>query len=131
MKLNQKQLSALKRAIDARHEELLGEVRADVSRARDEAGAARAGEVSDTKDQAAAEQAVRVNVAETQLDLDELGQIQAARARLESGTFGVCTDCGGDIPYERLRAQLVALRCVDCQRVNEEATAKKTSGVGR
>lgn len=130
MKLNQKQLDALKRAIDARQEELVAEVRADVSRSRDEAAGTQAGEVSDSKDQASVEQAVRLNVAELLLDLDQLSQVQAARTRLESGTFGVCTDCGGDIPYERLRAQLAALRCVDCQRINEEAIAQ-TPGVGR
>lgn len=130
MKLNEKQLNALKRAIDARQEELVAEVRADVSRSRDEAGGARAGEVSDTKDQASAEQAVRLNVAELDLDLDQLSQIQAARTRLECGSFGVCTDCGSNIPYERLRAQLVALRCVDCQRINEQAIAQMP-GVGR
>jgi DnaK suppressor protein len=130
MKLNQKQVDALKRAIDARQEELVAEVRADVSRSRDEAAGRQAGEVSDSKDQASAEQAVRLNVAELLLDLDQLSQVQAARTRLESGTFGVCTDCGGDIPYERLRAQLAALRCVDCQRLNEEAKAQMP-GVGR
>ena len=130
MKLNQKQLDALKRAIDARQEELVAEVRADVSRSRDEAVGTQAGEVSDSTDQASAEQAVRLNVAELLLDLDQLSQVQAARTRLETGTFGVCTDCGGDIPYERLRAQLAALRCVDCQRINEEATAQ-TPGAGR
>lgn len=37
------------------------------------------------------------------------------RLRREDGRFGACTACGADIPFDRLRAQPMAARCVGCQ----------------
>jgi len=45
----------------------------------------------------------------------ELDDIQAAQARLETGSFGVCEDCGGAIPLPRLRALPWARHCLGCQ----------------
>ena len=45
----------------------------------------------------------------------ELDEIQAAQARLETGSFGVCEDCGGAVPLPRLRALPWARHCVGCQ----------------
>ena len=45
----------------------------------------------------------------------ELDEIQAAQARLETGSFGVCEDCGGAIPLPRLRAVPWARHCLGCQ----------------
>ena len=45
-----------------------------------------------------------------------LVQIDAALARIEAGTFGTCTNCGKQIPEERLEARPWASLCIDCQR---------------
>ncbi len=45
----------------------------------------------------------------------ELSAIDAAIKRIEAGTFGLCTDCGVDIPTARLHANPAAMRCVACQ----------------
>lgn len=45
----------------------------------------------------------------------ELADVQRALERMEHGEYGVCVDCGGTIPVERLRIQPTALRCVPCQ----------------
>jgi RNA polymerase-binding transcription factor DksA len=44
----------------------------------------------------------------------ELTAIRSALRRLEIGTFGVCTRCGGPIALGRLRALPWAPTCVDC-----------------
>jgi DnaK suppressor protein len=44
-------------------------------------------------------------------------RLQAALAAIEAGTYGVCVDCGAEIPEGRLRALPDAVRCVPCQRV--------------
>jgi DnaK suppressor protein len=41
----------------------------------------------------------------------ELGQIDAALTRMDEDDFGVCVDCGMDIPLERLEALPYAIRC--------------------
>lgn len=38
----------------------------------------------------------------------------AALARLDSGDFGYCEDCGECIPAKRLELDPTARRCVDC-----------------
>ena len=43
-----------------------------------------------------------------------LGEIDAALARVEAGTYGTCTQCGGQIPEERLELRPFASRCVAC-----------------
>jgi RNA polymerase-binding protein DksA len=45
-----------------------------------------------------------------------LAQIDAALARIEDGTYGICTNCGTEIAPERLEARLWAELCIDCQR---------------
>ena len=49
----------------------------------------------------------------------ELDEIQAAQARLETGSFGVCENCGGTIPLPRLRAVPWARHCLGCQLKDE------------
>ena len=48
-----------------------------------------------------------------------LVDIDAALTRIEDGTYGVCTDCGKQIPEERLEARPWATLCIDCQRKRE------------
>lgn len=45
----------------------------------------------------------------------EVGQIDAALSRIDAGTYGVCVDCGEDIPVERMRVLPFALRDADCE----------------
>jgi DnaK suppressor protein len=46
---------------------------------------------------------------------DRLRLIDQALARVENDTYGICAECGEDIPLERLKALPFALLCVDCQ----------------
>jgi DnaK suppressor protein len=48
--------------------------------------------------------------------------IEAALERLESGDYGICGECGGEIDIARLRIIPYALCCRDCQ---EEMEARK------
>jgi RNA polymerase-binding transcription factor DksA len=58
--------------------------------------------------------------AELSRDQDELRDIEAARRRLADGSYGICTDCGVDIGFERLHAEPEAARCIECQRRHEK-----------
>ena len=42
-------------------------------------------------------------------------QIRTALARLDAGTYGLCTLCGGAIPAARLDAVPHAASCLSCQ----------------
>lgn len=44
----------------------------------------------------------------------KLALIQAAFLRLEEGTYGVCVDCGGEIPFQRLFVFPEGPTCSSC-----------------
>lgn len=44
----------------------------------------------------------------------EEARLNAALTRIETGDYGLCEECGEDIPAARLRLDLAALRCVSC-----------------
>ena len=50
---------------------------------------------------------------------DELRRIDEALARMEQGEYGVCAECGEDIPKKRLEAQPYSILCVECQELLE------------
>ncbi len=41
-------------------------------------------------------------------------QIDIALERMEEGTYGVCVDCGNEIPRARLEVRPLSVRCVEC-----------------
>ncbi|MFZ5567044.1 MAG: TraR/DksA family transcriptional regulator [Pseudomonadota bacterium] len=45
----------------------------------------------------------------------ELDAIDAALRRIETGDYGICTDCGTEIPDARLQAAPETPRCIVCQ----------------
>ena len=118
--LTDEQLQGLRNRLDSRETELLAEVRAK----RPEAGPSPSREphdqVEDLGEQG--EQRIREAVAqaEQERDVDELRQIAAAKERLARGEYGVCVDCGVDIPYARLQAQPAAARCIPDQERYEQ-----------
>ena len=45
----------------------------------------------------------------------QLSEIDAALARIEKGIYGVCAQCGKDIPAARLEFRPSSIYCVDCK----------------
>jgi DnaK suppressor protein len=54
-------------------------------------------------------------------DKQRLMDIQMALNAIDNGTYGICAQCGKEIPEERLRANPAAILCVPCKN-NEEST---------
>lgn len=50
---------------------------------------------------------------------ENLGRIDAAFARMDAGTYGICTRCGAAIPPERLEAMPDAELCIVCKEWEE------------
>jgi len=46
-------------------------------------------------------------------------KIKEALGRLDSGTYGICEDCSGEIPLARLEALPFATQCIHCKRKAE------------
>jgi RNA polymerase-binding protein DksA len=48
-----------------------------------------------------------------------LAEIDRALKRIEEGTYGICNNCGREIPVERLDAYPWAELCIECKREAE------------
>ncbi len=49
-----------------------------------------------------------------ELAVEEIAQIKLAIARIDAGTYGLCSECGEEIGEPRLRALPNATKCVKC-----------------
>lgn len=52
-------------------------------------------------------------------DLALQGQISRAMTRLNAPDYGICTDCGAAIAFDRLQLEPWAERCVPCESARE------------
>jgi DnaK suppressor protein len=114
------QRAQLKELLELRQHEL------DQRLARELGGGSRAAHArevllqdSDDAPQRAADR--EVDLVRSDAELRELGAVSQALKRLDSAEFGLCTDCGRAIAFDRLKAEPWALRCVACESVRERA----------
>ncbi len=63
---------------------------------------------------------LEVAAALTDREQRELEAVTAALKRLEGGAYGRCVDCGADIPFDRLKVEPWAERCVPCASRREQ-----------
>jgi len=120
MPLKRRQIIELAYAMTGRRNTLVDEIRRDVERTRAEPYASIAGATPDIGDQAVADLIADLGEAEVTRDLGELRTLEAALKRVADGRYGLCADCGEDIPYPRLHAQPAAERCLACQERHEK-----------
>ena len=85
---------------------------------RAEAAAEHFGRPEDPRAQVASERALEFALDER--ETAQLAAIDAALARMETGAYGECTDCGAHITAARLHATPEAARCVHCQEKFEQ-----------
>ena len=62
-----------------------------------------------------------VDLALTDRDRVELGEVSLALQRLADEGYGLCHDCGAQIPFDRLKLEPQARRCVPCESAREQA----------
>jgi DnaK suppressor protein len=112
--LNSDQHQTIQRLLSEREVELREEVRA-AKATRAERTSAQGPNVEDAGEGGEARLRVGLEHVEIERDEDELRAIEEARERIGEGTYGDCVDCGQPIPFERLKAQPIASRCIACQ----------------
>jgi len=76
-------------------------------------------EVHNNAEDAESERSEDLRFAEIDIDRQRLRDIEEAQRRMTQESYGVCAECGEDIPRERLMAYPTALRCSACQAVRE------------
>ena len=56
----------------------------------------------------------------TTLDAQELARIDRALEAMEAGDYGLCDECGCNIPFERLKIEPMTQHCVACKSAWEQ-----------
>jgi DnaK suppressor protein len=120
MALDPKETSRLRRVIEDR----LVVLQQDITEKLDDAAGVNADleRASDAGDQSVADDLATGDFADARRDMQEVEAARAALARMDSGDYGTCIDCGLEIAPARLRAQPVAARCIHCQQKHERDT---------
>lgn len=83
------------------------------------------GNVADTGDEAVADTLIDTDNAIIGMHLQEVRDLNAALDRIQSGVYGVCIDCSGEINSKRLTAYPTAKRCIECQVQHEKTYASE------
>ena len=60
-----------------------------------------------------------LDFAVSERDGQQLVALRRAQSRLNDADFGRCLDCGVHIPFDRMRIEPEALRCVACESTHE------------
>jgi len=113
--LTPQQSEELKAIVEQRRDALLRDLGQDLDRMRSDGLEQVVGAVPDPGDESVQSLIQDLDQAEASRDLAELRTLDAARARLHDGSYGICSNCGQDIGFERLRAYPGAERCIRCQ----------------
>ena len=82
-------------------------------------------EPGDSGDESLATALADFNMATLDRHVQGLRDIEAALQRVKRGEYGVCIDCGDDIPFNRLQAYPTAKRCIVCQEQREKQYAQE------
>jgi DnaK suppressor protein len=99
-----------------RRNELVDILRAGLATSQREKFTDLAGEVyDDVGDQSVAELLRDLQFSERARELGEFRDVVAALDRIRGGVYGICVDCGIEIPRERLEVDSTVARCVTCQ----------------
>ena len=124
----------LKRMLEERRREILSEVQGRIRDQREADAWGKVHEVLDAGESSEADIQEDIEFALIQMKAETLTKINDALGRLEEGTYGYCSDCGGEISEQRLRALPFAVRCKECEEAREvaaeraKAMAQKRSG---
>ncbi len=123
--LNQQQLNQLKKKLDERYEMLLSEVQDELQRSGRPTFEDIAGAAGDAGDESVADLITDLGATMVDRQLQGMREIEAARQRMREGTYGTCSECGMEIPFERLLAYPTALRDIQCQTQYEKNYAQE------
>ena len=126
MPLTPEQTQELHATVERRRAALRTEIGQGLDRVRSDRLEDLAGASPDPGDESVASLISDLDQADTSRDLSELRGLDAARERIADGSYGTCIECGGDIGFERLRANPAAERCIRCQTQYERTHASPT-----
>ena len=109
----------LKRILEERRLEIIGEVQNKMRDVRSEDAVISRQNVRDEAETCQLDVQDDIEFALLQMKAETLEKISEALVRLEQGRYGRCYECGSDISERRLRALPFAVRCRNCEEARE------------
>ena len=85
-------------------------------------------QASDLADMAQMETEVSHKLQQCKIARREIVMVQQALRRMEEGEYGICEDCGEQIPRNRLNCQPAAACCIDCTKTREKMAKRFRAG---
>jgi RNA polymerase-binding transcription factor DksA len=125
--LKQSQVAQLEARLRLRMCDLREDIRRELMQSEEARHREAADLVGDAGDHSVADLLADLDAAAIDRDVRELRSVEAARERLKAGSYGVCADCGGEIPWPRLLAQPDAVRCVPCAELHDKTHAHEAA----
>ena len=122
--LTESQQAELRKLLDTRETSLRSSMALSRQRTR-EAGESLRDADGDVGDVAFEDESMSTGIAMTEHWADEIEAISRARRRLESGTYGVCSECEQPIEMERMHSLPTAERCQKCQSIFDRTHAAR------
>jgi len=126
MPLTPEQRESLRRHLSDRAEALRVEIGAALRRSGNPEAIGLSNHLDEIDDEAVADLESSIEIAEIERDIRELRRAGKALELLHTPEYGVCADCGADIPYSRLAAEPSATRCIACQTRAEHLLSGRT-----
>jgi DnaK suppressor protein len=123
--MNRDRYAELKRILEERRREIMGQVQGKIRDVRSEGANNPNLGVLDAAETSEADIQDDIEFALIQMKSETLNKIEEALHRLEEGTFGYCFECGEEISERRLRALPFAVRCKDCEEARENVQQRE------
>ena len=130
-KMRKDRYEELKRILEGRRLEIMGEVQHKMRDVRAEGAAVPRQGVRDEAESSEAEIQDDIEFALLQMKAETLNKIGEALSRLQEGSYGYCYECGDEIAEQRLRALPFAVRCKSCEEAREVAHQRERVLAGR
>ncbi len=100
-----------KKALLKMRKELVGDYERVVGASVEEFGS----DMPDINDEASRTVSRRILLEIGDKNFDAINQIEGALERIENDQYGICVECGEEIPEKRLELLPYAERCVECK----------------
>jgi RNA polymerase-binding protein DksA len=121
--LTRAQINSLEQLLQAQRKATLEEAEAELKLMREQSVGDVAGEAPDTGDESVAMLLTDIDHTMAQRHVNEIRAIDHALDQIREHSFGLCSDCDGEIAYARLEAFPTATRCIACQTLHERTFA--------
>ncbi len=128
--MNAVRQQAMRDLLVAKRKMLLGQIARTMGESLDEDIRMSFEAVQDNPDKSVDELLKHVDASVLGARSKELDNINEALLKLREGTYGMCEECGCDIPMKRLQAVPFALYCRDCQADIEREASLRDGGGG-